>query len=91
MVLITYIYMPLSNRVSYIDYIALAIVLPWGFPINTQYRVVGRYVRSSVHVPSDTLRSWEWSPTPERYLFLRAPSGPGSGPPPPKMLSSIDN
>ena len=29
---------------------------------STQYRIVGT-VRSTVHVPSDTLRTWKWSPT----------------------------
>ena len=29
---------------------------------RTQYRIVGT-VRSTVHVPSDTLRTWKWSPT----------------------------
>ena len=27
--------------------------------------IVGRYVCSTVHVPSDTLRTWNWSPTPK--------------------------
>ena len=40
-------------------------------------------VRSTVHVPSDNLRTWKWSPIPERYMFLQTPYGPGSGPPPP--------
>ena len=30
--------------------------------IGTRYRIVGT-VRSTVHVPSDTLRTWKWSPT----------------------------
>ena len=47
-----------------------------------QYRIVGRYVRSSVHVPSGSLRTWKWFPIPERYLFLRAPEGSGSAPSP---------
>ena len=46
------------------------------------------YVRSTVHVPSDTLWTWKWSPTPDRYLFLRATEGPGSGPPPPECYPS---
>ena len=45
--------------------------------------IVGRYVCSTVHVPSNTSRTWKWSPTPERYMFLRTPKGPGSGPSPP--------
>ena len=45
-----------------------------------QYRIVGRYGHSTVRVPSDTLRTWKWSPTPPRHMFLRA--GPGNGPPP---------
>ena len=36
----------------------------YAVPYSTQYRIVGRYVRSTVHVPSDTLRTWKWSPTP---------------------------
>ena len=58
-------------------------------------QVVGRYVRTQyrkVRVPSDTLRTWKWSPTLEiisRYMSLLTPEGPGSGPEPPKMLASI--
>ena len=74
------------NRVLYIDYIALAIVPSWGDGEGTQYRIVGRYVRSTVHVPSDTLGTWKWSPTPDRYLCIRAPQGPGCGPPPPECF-----
>ena len=46
--------------------------------------IICQFVRSTVHVPSDTLTTWIWCPTHERYLFLRTPQGPGSGPPPPK-------
>ena len=37
------------------------------------------------------LEDLEVLPTPPRYMFRQTPSGPGSGPPPPKMLSSINN
>ena len=53
-------------------------------------RIVGRYLRSTLHVPSDTLRTWKWSPTPEWYMSLRAPKGPGSGPPPQKYFSFVN-
>ena len=39
----------------------------------------------------DTLKTWKWSPTPERYMFLRAPEGPGSGHPPDLFLPISTN
>ena len=39
----------------------------------TLHSPIGRYVRGTVHVPPDTLRTWKWSPTADRYLFIRAP------------------
>ena len=43
-----------------------------------------RHVYKHVHVPPDTLGTWKWYPTPERYMSLQTPWGPGSGPPCPK-------
>ena len=39
---------------------------------------------ATVYVLSDTLWTWKWSPAPCMYISLRAPKGPGSGPPPSK-------
>ena len=47
-------------------------------------------ISTTVPVPSDTLRYWRWSPTPERYMSLRVPNGPGSGPPPETNVSNIE-
>ena len=47
----------------------------YAVPYSTQYRIVGRYVHSTVHVPSDTLRTWKWSPTPNYQTSFWSPIG----------------
>ena len=58
--------------------------------LRTQYRIVGRYICCTAHVPSDTLRTWKWFPTPERYMSFWAPKGPGSVPHPENYYSKVD-
>ena len=54
---------------TYIYILYLLAILYWLFPPDSSsteavFRIVGRYGRCTAHVPSDTLRTWKWSPTP---------------------------